>query len=141
MNDKLVAWINKELDDRGWSQRELARRAPVSHTTISKVLSGERDVTRDFCVAIAKGLHEPPEKVLRLAGLLPPLPSVEDKTYWELVELAKELTREERLEIYDLMRWKYQTRHQSGGSSPPKGKGSNRLGTETGVRGATKDSE
>ena len=139
--DDLITWLNSEMEERGWSNNELARRAGLSSGGVSLVLSGSRKPTHGFCVAVARALREPPEKVLRLAGLLPPLPSVEDKSYWELVELAKELTRVERLEIYDLMRWKYQTRRQDEGSLPPKDMGSNKPGNAEDARATVKGSD
>ncbi len=74
MENELVNRIAKEIKDRGWSIRELARRANISHTWISNVLSGQRPPTWDFCAAIAGALDESPEDVFRLAGLLPTLP-------------------------------------------------------------------
>lgn len=68
----MAKWINDELERRGWSQRELGRRADISNTTISKVASGEIDATWDFCAAVGRAFGERPEVVFRLAGLLPP---------------------------------------------------------------------
>ena len=43
MYDKLITFIKTELEERGWSHRELARRARVSQTSISgKRLSIEK---------------------------------------------------------------------------------------------------
>ena len=72
MGNTLVGWIEDKLQETGWSQRELARRANVSHSMVSKVVSGEKTPGIDFCTAIARTFGERPEKVLRLAGLLPP---------------------------------------------------------------------
>lgn len=74
MDTNLSTWLANELKTRGWSIRELARRANISHTTIADVLSGQRAPTWDFCATIARTLGEQPENILRLAGLLSPLP-------------------------------------------------------------------
>ena len=70
MRDELINWLNGELHRRGWSQRELGRRAGISGAMVSKVLSGEKPGW-DFCVAIARALEVTPEEVFRLARLLP----------------------------------------------------------------------
>lgn len=54
--------------------RELARRAGVSHTPITKTISGETKPSPDVCRGIARALGEPPEDILRRAGHLPPAP-------------------------------------------------------------------
>lgn len=71
-------WINIELESRGWSQRELARRSRLSSTTISKIISGHAKPGWDFCVAIAKPLEVSPEKLFQLAGLLPSKPEEDE---------------------------------------------------------------
>jgi transcriptional regulator with XRE-family HTH domain len=47
----------------------------MSQTAVSTVLSGERKPGWDFCAEIAKVFGEPPERIFRLTGLLPPQPS------------------------------------------------------------------
>ena len=63
-------WMNKTLEDRGWSARELARRAGISHTYISNIASGKRLPTWDFCAAIAGPLGMSPIVVFQKAGLI-----------------------------------------------------------------------
>lgn len=72
MESDFFTWIAEETDKRDWSNNELGRRAGLSSGTISLVLSGQRNVTEKFCIAIAKAFGEKPQDVLRLAGLLPP---------------------------------------------------------------------
>jgi transcriptional regulator with XRE-family HTH domain len=74
MATKLSTWLANEIETRGWSIRELSRRAGISHTTVADVISQQRIPTWDFCAAIAGALDKSPEDVFRLAGLLPPLP-------------------------------------------------------------------
>ncbi|MCL4295723.1 MAG: helix-turn-helix domain-containing protein [Anaerolineae bacterium] len=75
MDNKLSTWIVEQLRDRGWSHRELGRRAGVSGAAVSRVISGEQNPGWDFCAGVAKALGEPPERLFRLAGLLPPEPN------------------------------------------------------------------
>lgn len=71
VNQKLVDWMLEEIRERKISHRELARRAGISHTAISNVLSGYREPTWDFLAAISKPLDKQPMEVFRIAGLLP----------------------------------------------------------------------
>lgn len=50
----MIAWLIQSLETRGWSQRELARRASISQSSVSDVLSQKRLPTWDFCAAIAQ---------------------------------------------------------------------------------------
>lgn len=117
MSDKLTTWLVKELEQRGWSQRELARRAELSATSISAVIAGQREPTFDFCAAIAKPLGKSPIEMFRLAELIPPDPlqinegranyTVDDSvTLEELIEIVKRLPRSERLELLRYARYR-----------------------------------
>ena len=111
MANELETWIVSELNERSWSQRELARRSGLSHAQISNVISGNRKVTWDFCAAIAEGFGVSPLKIFTLAGKLPSVPEAEgDLTFQELAGFAKQLTSEEREELleYALFRFHHQ---------------------------------
>lgn len=71
MTTELINWIDRELEERGWSMRELSRRSGMSHGTISDVLNDRTNPGLDFCVGVARALDVPPENVLRMAGLIP----------------------------------------------------------------------
>lgn len=92
MSDNLIFWLANELNERGWSQRELARRADIAPTTVSEVLAERRKPTFDFCAAIAGPLGKTPVDVFRLAGLLPSPPEVVNEPragYDESTEVQK----------------------------------------------------
>lgn len=72
---KLSDFLYEELERRGWSKRELARRAGVSNTQVTDVMNERTNPGADFCIAIARALGESPEAIMRLAEILPPLPS------------------------------------------------------------------
>lgn len=87
-------WLLRELEDRGWSQSELARRAGIGNATLSRIISGTRDAGPDVARAIAQALGETPEKIYRLAGLLPPPLSPQDAELEAAVqEIAETLSR------------------------------------------------
>jgi transcriptional regulator with XRE-family HTH domain len=64
-------WIIQERDTRNWNDAELAKAADISHSNLSMIMSGQRNITFDFCVNLAKAFRIRPEPVLYLAGLLP----------------------------------------------------------------------
>ncbi len=73
--EPLTGWINTELDRRGWSRSEAARRGGVSDSMFSKVISGYANPGLDFCRGLARAFSVPLEDVFRLAEILPPKPA------------------------------------------------------------------
>jgi transcriptional regulator with XRE-family HTH domain len=67
-NDEFVDWLLKEIDNRGWNQSELARRAGISHGRVSQIVSGDKPGA-DFCIAIAHALNISVLNVLSRAGI------------------------------------------------------------------------
>lgn len=106
MSEELRAWLSQELERRNWSQRELARRTGFNHSFVSKTLAGDRSPSNEFCLKVAQVLGEAPEKLFRLAGILPP--SDDDPTLVELIELARGLPPEDREELLKYARFRYQ---------------------------------
>lgn len=71
MRNRMATELTELLEERGWSQRELSRRAGVAHTSIAKVISGEINPTMIFCQRISKAVDVPVEELYRWAGILP----------------------------------------------------------------------
>jgi transcriptional regulator with XRE-family HTH domain len=69
--NKFLAWLNIQLDAKGWSDYQLAKKAGIAHSVLSKARSGVRPIGWDACVSIAEALDLPPELVLQEAGHLP----------------------------------------------------------------------
>ncbi len=67
-----IDWLENELETRGWTKAELARRAKINQSGLSMLFSGARGPGVDICQSLARALHFPPEEVFRHAGLLPP---------------------------------------------------------------------
>lgn len=91
--EKLNEWIIRQLEERGWSQRELGRRSGFSGPHVSNVLQGQAPASWDFCAAVARVFEERPEKVFRLAGLLKVSPDGSDlkPDELELLELYQSI--------------------------------------------------
>ena len=68
----LPNWLERQIKCRGWRPADLAKAAGQYPATINRVLNRERQAGPDVCNALARALDEPPEKIFRLAGLLPP---------------------------------------------------------------------
>lgn len=109
MEKEFITWLTAEMELRGWNNSELARRANLVPSTVSMVLSGQNRPGLDFCVSIAQAFQEPPEKILRQAGLLPPLPGPEeDIRFRDVLEILKRLTSEERDAVLEYANWRFQ---------------------------------
>jgi len=68
----LAEWINAEVQTRGWTKRELARRAGVSPPTISKVARGERlYIEQRTWEGLARALGMTVREVMARAGVTP----------------------------------------------------------------------
>jgi len=77
MNIDFGSNLTKLLEQKGWSQAELARRTGRSRTAISDIISGKRAIGRDLALDIADALNIPPAEMFRLAGLLPANPAAD----------------------------------------------------------------
>ncbi len=111
MSEALRIWLSQQLDQRGWSHRELARQTGFSQALVSKTLSGERNPSANFCTTIAQVFETSPETILRLAGILPaitPAQPSDDSTLQEIVELVRNLSDEQRVEALRYIRYLYQ---------------------------------
>ena len=69
-NNNFGEWLLVELDRRGMSQADLARKSGVSRTAISDVISGSSKPGFRLCRGIADGLRLPFLTVLLQAGLV-----------------------------------------------------------------------
>jgi transcriptional regulator with XRE-family HTH domain len=78
-----------ELDKRGWTQAELAKRSGVTSAQISRIISGQRGSETKTLVAIANALKISPDVFLRAAGLLPPAPEKDEWVEQASFKLSK----------------------------------------------------
>jgi len=101
-------WINRQVDQRGWSLRHAAERGGISHTAIIRVANGQQPPTYDVCMALARAFGLTPESVLRMAKLLPSAVA-ERRIVYEangidrLVELWRGLSVEDQGRMLDLL--------------------------------------
>jgi len=98
MKNEFVTWLNDELNRRGWSNSELARRANVVPSTVSMILTQEKEPSPETCVGIARAFGIAPERVFRLVGILPPIIIGNDieKEKQDLLDHFQYLKKEDR---------------------------------------------
>lgn len=111
-------WLQKELDQRGWTQSHLSRVAGIARGTLSNISSGNREMGPDTALAIARALNIPPEAVFRAAGLLPPEPKA-DPILERVNHLLSQLPEDDQENILGLVEALVSRREQEA-------KGSNR---------------
>jgi transcriptional regulator with XRE-family HTH domain len=90
-------WLNQELEARGWSRSEAARRGNVSASMFDKVINGQAKPGINFCRGVAKAFNLPVIEVFRRAGI----ENTEDlgNKAEEIKELFSQLTTENQAHI------------------------------------------
>lgn len=91
ITEAFLAWLDKQLAENHLTDTQLANKAGISHSVISKARKGTLPKW-DACLAIAKALRVPEYEVFRVAGLLP-TPSGYDAQmeglHWDVDQLPK----------------------------------------------------
>ncbi len=68
--DDFGRWVTRQLQERGWTRSEAARRGGISPSMMDKVIGGFANPGLDFCRGLALAFNLPVETVLRQAGIL-----------------------------------------------------------------------
>jgi transcriptional regulator with XRE-family HTH domain len=105
METNFADWLQETLNEKGWSQAELARRSGISPAQITRVISGERGLGEQSIIALAAAFKLPAETVFRAAGLLP-AEREKDPRDKEILHLFGLLADEEKQEILDYVRYR-----------------------------------
>ncbi|HQN68836.1 MAG TPA: helix-turn-helix transcriptional regulator [Anaerolineaceae bacterium] len=95
MDEQFAKWINNFIQNKGWTQAELARRANLSKASISDISSGKIIPGFDTCIKLAKAMSISPQDVLRKANLLPSVSSSQEEQE-NLIFLFDSLTPEKK---------------------------------------------
>lgn len=117
MSTYLSRWLADELNRRGWSQRELSRRANISQAQISKVLSGE-EPGQLFYIAVSKALGYTPASIERLNedGTSPT--AYVEMSFDELHEVVQQLSPEDRAEVLEYAFYRLWKGRRAAGINP-----------------------
>jgi transcriptional regulator with XRE-family HTH domain len=62
--EKLADRVKKLRDERGWSQTDLAKKADVSAAFLSRLMTGEREMTFEYVEKIARALGKSPSELV-----------------------------------------------------------------------------
>jgi transcriptional regulator with XRE-family HTH domain len=110
MESDLSEWILAEIDKRGWSLRQLARRAELSHSVVASVANGTSNAGLEVCMGLARAMHTPLEEIFRLAGILPPRRTISEShaayrinDEARLLDLYRELPENDKGLVIDLV--------------------------------------
>lgn len=88
---EFTTWLSEEVKQRGWTFRELGRRAGLSSGAISKVMTGTTDPTWEFCTKIAEAMEMSSVDVFRQAALLPPIPEARRREFERITDILATL--------------------------------------------------
>lgn len=69
--ESFTDWLTSELDTRGWSRAEAARRGGISASILDKIISGYSQPGDKTCRGLARAFGLTTEEVMRRAGLIP----------------------------------------------------------------------
>lgn len=98
--EKFSKWLQDQLNQREWTQAELARRSGVSTGQIARLMTGERGVGEQSVIAIAQALILPPAQVFEAAGILPPK-AAKDGLIELLENIFERLPDEEKINVLE----------------------------------------
>ena len=111
MNISFAEWLSDQLEERGWSQAELARRANTSRSSINGLITGSRNPGPELTSAIANALRLPESIVFKMAGILSPTTDIDELKEQILMETA-DMSPEEQQEILAYIRMKKDLRSE-----------------------------
>jgi transcriptional regulator with XRE-family HTH domain len=102
--DRLIEYILEYLDRQNLSQAELARRADISPSQLSKILNRTSAPGREACEGLAHALKLPPDQVMQMAGLLPKR-DARSTLIDRIVHLVEQMPPEEQERFVSLAEW------------------------------------
>lgn len=109
MGENINTWLKRMLKDRGWSVRELGRRAGLSHGYVSNVLTGRQEPGAKFYRGIAKAFDLTIDQIERLdrEGIEPDdIDALGDPmTLKEAYQIMSRLTSEQQKEALRYLRY------------------------------------
>ena len=106
---KFLDWLKTEMEKKGWGISETARRAGLTHTPLSYVVTNGEMPSFETCLALANAFNAPIENILRLANLLPETDvDIDDEDLQKIIDAYKHLSPEERGDIVAYVQMRYE---------------------------------
>ncbi len=100
-------WLLRELENRKMTQSDLARAANLTTGGVTHLINRSRKPNPATCQAIADAFNLPDETVFRAAGILDPVPALEEEAA-KLLNDFRQLPDRDRAEIQALVDFKLQ---------------------------------
>lgn len=101
MDITFADWLRDELERRGWSQSDLARKAGVHRQVINSYINHRRGKPdEDILRRVARAFGYSPETVFRAAGLLPPKPESSELTE-KIVHLVNQMDDIDKADVLE----------------------------------------
>ncbi len=112
MKHDFVNWLKAQLQERNWSQAELARASGLNKQSIHYYLTQSARPPRAHALAkIAHALNLPVEEVYRAAGI-PLQPPDISETIEEVVYEMEDMPKQDQQEVLAFVRMKNNLRRQ-----------------------------
>ncbi|MFZ5856737.1 MAG: helix-turn-helix domain-containing protein [Chloroflexota bacterium] len=105
-------WLLNQMQQKEWSQADLARHSGLTKGAISKYING-RIPDEAAIRKIARALKISPETVFRAAGLLPPQ-SPETELINQISHLTSELPEQEQQDILEFVKLRHRLAEERG---------------------------
>lgn len=74
--DDFIKYVEQKMNERRWSQADLAREANMTTSMVSNLLNGKRKVGIGTANSLSKAFRVPATEVLAVSGLIPKVPQV-----------------------------------------------------------------
>jgi transcriptional regulator with XRE-family HTH domain len=110
-NMNFSEWLTAELDTRGWSRSEAARRGKISPSMFDKVINGYSKPGTRFLDGLAQAFGISPVILYRKAGLLPE--GGEQASFEDWQHLLAQLTNDEQEEMRAIIEMKIDRRQKA----------------------------
>lgn len=104
MGARFANWLKGQLQERNWSQAELARASGLNKQTVHYYLTQSLKPPHAHAIAkIANALQLPTEEVFRAAGFLPRPPDI-NETVEEILYELEDMSEDNQKEVLAFIR-------------------------------------
>ncbi len=112
MDSDYVNWLYAQMQERDWSQADLARASGLNKQSIHYYLTqSSKPVHAHALAKIADALGLPVEEVYRAAGFLPRVPDINETTE-EILRELEDMSEQDQQEVLAFIRMEKKLRKQ-----------------------------
>lgn len=95
---ELKNWVRQEKEKSGLTNREIAKKAGIAHSSVSRAMHPDEIIGAETCVRLAKVFNYPPAEVLEMAEILKPTQPA-DKQTRRLLHLFDQLPDDKKEQV------------------------------------------